>query len=800
MAVLLTLEFTSCNKDYFDQDEYHRMVSAAFPVKDVDPQQTWSTVETAQAYITVDLNTDETYKVKIYQQNPIEKPGLLTIYCEGTVRDGDTFRGKFSHSIASDVVYVTLFDSNGYMTVYPQAIESNQVSMTIGANSTAATSRRVRRVINSQFTFPSAPNAGDYGTGKPADAVLITGYMDGNLFYVDESVNGSGSTIQPNGGNVRLYVVGQVDLRQRGFYIPGGATLYVLQGAKLTLPNNFSFGQYQDRIYVSSGGELVVGGTLQLAANCQLFNGGTVTTDSIAVTNSAVLYNEGNIDLPGGFSVTNGGSVIVNNNTMKGRTLGVYGSGHVQNNGRMTIEGQTIINSQDNTWVNNGRYTTKYFDYSAAARDVINNCKLTVTELMSIHQSDWMQNCFQNDAGASVETKDFYINTSNVKMGSNSIIKVTGTATMHETKAGYGLKAVGSDYAVFQANKVVMGDAHQGFEILYDGKLYVASDQHFAQGHDGDPSHPFYVTQNGAALTTLNGANVHVKDNGCGAEYEGEPVDEEEITQNEQPMTLRYCFEDNFPEPGDYDFNDAVISVTPAINGSTVTLTVSLDAVGATKQIAAALRIVGLRDGDVNSISRSTNLDAGAPGSLEILRTSEAVLPVNKRRDDVSDVTLCLFNDAHWALGRRDNGMGSVEHAFLNTVDRTNDFSLKRNDVEPAVTVFTIELNTAAKASLFVQQNLDLFILEENNGLYYEVHTVPFKFDEVFKEYGGKAMRQQYGQDNKPWAICMDRSSFKYPIEWTPINEAYPSFATWAQNRTQAVDWYLSATAGKIYE
>lgn len=798
MMTLLSMGFTSCKDDYFDATRYRDIIRSAFPVDNVDPQHTWSTLETSEINVAVNLKEGETYKVKVYQQNPVDKPEQLTILASGTVKNGTIFHHSFTHSVTTDRVYVALFDQEGYMTVYPQEIVDGKVNASIGT--LTWTSRSSRRAIKTSFSFPEAPNATDYAASKPAEAVLINGYQNGNLFYVDESVNGWGNTIQPNGNDIRLYVVGNVDLRQRGFYIPGGTTLYVLQGANLTLPDNFSFGQYQDRIYVSEGGTLTVGGTLQLAANCQLYNRGSVATDSVAVTNSALLYNEGTIQLPGGFAVTNGGSVIVNDNTMTGRTLGVYGSGHVQNNGQMTIAGQTIINSQDNTWVNNGIYTTRNFDYSAAARDVINNCKLTVTELMNLHQSDWMQNCFQNDAGASVQTKDFIITTSNVKMGANSIIKVTGTATMHETKQGYGIKAVGNDYAVFQANRVVMGNNQQGFEILYDGKLYVASDQHFAQGHDGDPNHPFYVLSNGAALTTLNGANAHFIDNGCGAAYEGR-ADGARMTENEQPLALRYCFEDNFPDPGDYDFNDAVVSVSPSVQGNTVTLRVSIDAVGAQKQIAGALRIVGLKESDVKHISRDVDLSLDAPGSLDILGTNEPSLPESMKSPGTTDVVLCLFNDIHWALGHRDNGMGSVLTWFINTVERDNAYEYKLNDVEPTTTTFTIELNDSQKAALFTQAHMDLFIIEGYNSGYYEVHTVPFKFDEVFGKYAGKGLKEVYGEDdNMPWAICLEGNSFKYPIEWTPITKAYPSFEQWASDHTQATDWFERPISGKVYQ
>lgn len=800
MMALATLAATSCKEDYFDQGEYEQMVRTSFPIADVDREHTWATVGSAQ--LTVSVADGQHYDVRVYDRNPIGATTALSLLGEGEAAPGADLVTMLNYPLSQSYVYVALFTPQGYMTVYPVSVAGTEATLTVGQTAQQA----ARRAIKTSYTFPTAPADGDFASQKAPGAQLINGYKDGTNFYIDPSIGTTGATIQPNGNGVRLYVDGDVSLRQRGFYLPGSATLYLLPGAKLTLPDNFSFGQYQDKIYVAAGAELVVGGTLQLAANCMLYNRGTVSTDSIAVTNQALLYNEGTITLPGGLSVTNNNSTIVNDATLSARTMGVYGSGHVQNNARMTISGLTLINANDNTWVNNGVYTTRNFDFQAAARDVINNCQLYVTNLMDIHQSDWMQNCFQNDAGALVETKDFRINVSNVKMGSGSMLRVTGTATMHETKAGYGIKAVGTGYAVFQAAHVVMGQAGQGFEALYDGKLYVASDDHFAQGHDGDPSHPFYVLSGGAALTSYSGANAHFTDSGCGAAYQGTPDPEPQA----QTFALRYCFEDNFPEMGDYDFNDAVFTVTPTLNGTaTVTLQVSLDAVGATKQIAAALRIKGLLDSDVESCTRRGNLDANFPtnASQRIIGSSSITLSVSKKT--TNDLVLPLCENAHWSLGQTRASDGSVQNWFLNTVKRDDQLAEKRNDVAPAVVTYTIKLKDKAKTALFKQENIDLFIVEGHNGGYYEVHTVPFKTDEVLVEYL-KNIADKY-TDNIPWAICVP-GDFKYPLEWHiigvsdggVISGAYKefghSFAEWAKDHTKATDWYKYPTATDVYE
>lgn len=82
----------------------------------------------------------------------------------------------------------------------------------------------------------------------------------------------------------------------------------------------------------------------------------------------------------------------------------------------------------------------------------------------------------------------------------------------------------------------------------------------------------------------------------------------EEIEVN--PMNYTYAFEDNYPSAGDYDFNDIVLNVsteytkeksTNAIKS--IQYNITLSAVGATKQLGAALRLVDVNKSAIASVS-----------------------------------------------------------------------------------------------------------------------------------------------------------------------------------------------------
>ena len=57
---------------------------------------------------------------------------------------------------------------------------------------------------------------------------------------------------------------------------------------------------------------------------------------------------------------------------------------------------------------------------------------------------------------------------------------------------------------------------------------------------------------------------------------------------------LVYCFEEEMPEPGDYDYNDVVLRLSrEVVDSRHLKIKVELAAVGGSRQLAAGLRLVG---------------------------------------------------------------------------------------------------------------------------------------------------------------------------------------------------------------
>jgi LruC domain-containing protein len=316
-----------------------------------------------------------------------------------------------------------------------------------------------------------------------------------------------------------------------------------------------------------------------------------------------------------------------------------------------------------------------------------------------------------------------------------------------------------------------------------------------------------------ATLVAKGSTDILIDASECMPGYNGENKEIED-----EPFGMRFCFEDNFPMEGDYDFNDVVLTVTPVINANVVKLTVSLDAVGATEQIAAAIRVAGVQQWEATSISVEGEFDyTNRPiGSAKIIDSTEPILP--SHMNSSGNLVINLFNDAHLAMGRQAEKQqlgeamepnGNVRRWFYNTVERTDALASKINGVAPVRVTYTITLNSETAAQQFVAENLDAFIVEGYNGGYWEVHTYPFKTSQVISEYAHKDLTNY--SDNYPWAVQVP-ASFKYPKEWTSIGAfksniltgAYQtsghSFGEWATDTSKATDWYNYPTENLVYE
>lgn len=442
------------------------------------------------------------------------------------------------------------------------------------ANSTAT--KAITRAMTSSYTFP-----GDADTGKFLDAVPegvdLGASFGSGIGYIDETYTGDVNIwgVWDNGPvGSTLYIKGNNDFSNRYFFVYRSSEIYLLKGATLTLSaNNAANLQSNCKIYIAEGATLKTDGELKLNS-AAIYNHGTIEAATISANGSALLYNgtAGIVTVTGAVNFTNYESVLVNDGTLTGASLNTAGSSKVQNNGTATISGETKINSNNNAWVNNGQYTTGSFAYTAGSYDVINKCKLTVNGEFLINLGDCANDKgFFMDGGSSVVAKTFKAEGPfYIHMGGNSVFEVTETAMFDASKADYGVYGIGTDYAVFHANKIEKGKDNQGYEVTYGGSLYVvANTTHFENGLSG--TYPYIDFKNGCSEANIyqSGKTPHITipTTECNPGFSGD--------SRVAPTPRRIIAEDLPASAGDFDFNDVVFDVQlnyPVTGKHTITL------------------------------------------------------------------------------------------------------------------------------------------------------------------------------------------------------------------------------------
>lgn len=276
------------------------------------------------------------------------------------------------------------------------------------------------------------------------------------------------------------------------------------------------------------------------------------------------------------------------------------------------------------------------------------------------------------------------------------------------------------------------------------------------------------------------------------------------------PQKIKYCFEAEYPKPGDWDYNDIVMTISKEIVREVpnmVALNVSLDAVGYLEQIAAAIRLVGYAHDKVKITQNESSTFIREPERERKILTEKTL----KFAALNGNAVINLFDDAHLAMYHSDKD-GNVYRRYFNTIENPTTDN-KGAVQQPVKVTFYIEFEDEIIARNFQLTELDPFILVQYGTAgsnFWEIHTYPYKLHEVvYNYYNGAA--QSYN-NLYSWAMAIPDGDFLYPLEGEPmgmhkngiISGAYQtddhSFGEWVMDLTTATDWYEYPADGAVYE
>jgi LruC domain-containing protein len=290
-------------------------------------------------------------------------------------------------------------------------------------------------------------------------------------------------------------------------------------------------------------------------------------------------------------------------------------------------------------------------------------------------------------------------------------------------------------------------------------------------------------------------------------------------------QTYTYLFEENYPEPGDYDYNDVVLRVSQqrtAVNQ--ITVTVTLSAVGAAKQIAGCIRLVGYSYDTVDSVYTTTGVTFNDGindqtlypfGDIFSDKTVAHSLLMKGRNQEA---VLNLFCDAHWAMAfNLDADYGLFTRKKYNVIDPNSDsyntdiYQTRATRTLSYVVTFKNDDYTISRLDNFTLNDIDPFIITYYNGGNWETHVEQFKSAKVLANYSVASFK------DLPWALMVPTGDFRYPLEGNEMGYrkrvesgavamigAYTttghSFGEWAEDHTRFLDWYLYLTnASMVY-
>lgn len=575
--------FSGCidSNDVYNPNHLQEEAKKAFPVKDIDPNQTWETSAICNASVAVNEKTGGTYTIKVYTENPYNTDGNAYLLAKTTVVDGQTVNFKFDIPATLQYVYVMKVNSEGYSSAKTVLVADKKIDASFGGTNTVAMAAKTRAVssivdfrapdVNDVSLFPTKESTSAYPNYPTNDNWTN---VQGN--YIVTS-NYNSIDYQANGGGV--YIQGDVTLKY--LYLGGNCKLYILPQSSLTLTSNgYSLGQGGSMISIGAGATLIVEKGVLQASNATIYNLGTIKADAIEAAGSGYIYNNGTLTIAKKVNIANPNSLLVNEGIMTAASFETQGSSSYYNSGESTISGKTFLSSNDQKWENQGYFKTNSMEIAATSSQLLNACKLYVEGEFRINTSSDINNSFNLDGGAYVECGSLYMDNATVKMGGNSSFNILGNAIYNYNLGGF--YGIAEKFALVKIGKAIQNQTHQGNTIGYHGKLYIACDDHFRNGYSG--SVPYIIMDGDAQMTGTDNAEIKIPATSCNPGYNSTP---DGGGENDKVIEYAYAFEDMMLNAGDYDFNDVVLFVTsPYKKDGKRVIDVTLKAAGATKKLA----------------------------------------------------------------------------------------------------------------------------------------------------------------------------------------------------------------------
>ena len=760
-----SISFTSCvdnEKTLFNADQLRQTYEETFPVKNIDPNGDWTMSHKVTAHVSVngDLGTD--YKIQIFDADPLSSESTAKILAEGTANQSTTLNVVMDCATALNKVFVARIDNHGHYMVQPVAIENGEVTAQLGHEKDVPTRSMSRAVTTTGIPAMEAPYTADFISGKKTIATDVQAGWDlgagsgwfeyaklpvfkekERWFKIQSGTFNKGFTTTGTSGGAQAVKVivpqGSTWIIESSYQFSDITEIIVENGGKVEIAKNASLVlTNKSYLTVMPGGSITGKGTIQItngSSGFKNYNAGTINCSVLDFNGGVgVFYNYGLLQLERYEASTNG-MELVNHGTMEAES----------------------INGNNNTNIKNGCYLkTGKFQFGTL---VMGNTSEAICEELGYNGND-------ND----------------IVMEAQSMLTCTGKASLYRTVTG---PTVGT--ALLRINEIanLSGLAQSNSKVTNNIICEITDQTYKGEAHYDWSPFAWLVNkglQQGATYCNPGKADFILPADGECIK-EGYNSDENPDDVEIRNAVYSYAFEDNYPQAGDYDFNDIVLNVNLPAAGNDVKelkYIVDLRAVGAVKQLGAGLRIREFDKSNVEEVS----FGAGATQRTNSLNSG--IFENASYETNGNELVIPLFGDAHYVYGYT----GS-QRPMLNT----------GNASTPLTDIYTLEVNIKLKNVISipsVTDGLDFFIAYQGGAQKRtEIHLNQFNSATANGQLADKEVLEVIKAVNNTWALCVPEK-FAYPTETTVITNAYSKFADWAHDQSTNTDWYNTVSSNKV--
>lgn len=790
--ILSTACITACVDD--NKDLYDPSYQTPNPMEDISAPAgfDWSSTNSIKFSVEVDDEFDGQYyyTVEILDKNPLgataEDP--YNTLAKGVAKKGEAYQTEVVSSKDIKYLYVRQTDPRGRdqikqveiseSTSHVQcsftgtsAIKTRALVATRGNNGGIDIPKRAEQSYDTNGAIPITSSSQVLEGGK---AYIVTGKFQGK--FKDTSLSNSNRAtvyIQGNWEPAQAITQNYLDI----IVLKGGT----IEGTDLKLQN-------ASNLTIQSGAKIKIA---KLEGNTQstICNFGEIEVDNLLLNSFDLLYNGNKVDVKHNIDASKGGSIHNFGELDVEKEIKLNTSSIVYNAAGSELEAEkyTAAGSKN---VNFGEMEFDTYDSGEAGGSLYNNCMLFV-EHMKAGGIIYLDHGVIAEEKEDDKNKDYFEEADDIYFYDNAKLTLANGSMIKAkeiiVRSGFSAMGEGDEASLLKATDKLQIES---WTNKFDGKLYIS-------GKISCSNPDMY--QAGSEVIFSSEPDIIIT--GCNGKTElpdpaPEPSDPNFPIIVDDNHNYTYLFEDQWPLYGDYDMNDIVLEIkhrkTSIDKWNKITeldLTIELTAVGAQKAIAAAIMFDEIPASAITQpVTYANNY---RPISFDLTDKN-----IEKGQDYA---VVPLFDNAH-ALMERPAG------SFVNTVSGSDN-----NQKDSKIINFTLRFDPAsAPSSDAVNINkLNLFIITDRGSKRKEIHVAGYQPTKLANTelFGGNndassvnGKKYYISKDNLAWGIIVP-TQFKWPLEYTKIQNAYKQFAGWVTSGgVNNTKWWNDFDNTKVFQ